>query len=162
MKRQLAAATVFALLCAGAFAQEQSVVDGRRVDDIISVARNFGSATLESQQSGAPRIAGRIEGTGYQVYFLNCDDQGRNCADLNFYAGFLNAKLEPDKVNRWNADKRFGRVYLDQDGDAVIEMDLNVQHGVTRANLAESFAIWRLLLAQFTDYLSTGAPAPAQ
>lgn len=133
-------------------AQTPTIIDGSGIDQIISVARGFGSATIATQENGNPKIAGRISGVPYTVFFQNCADP-QHCDDINFYAGFLNAKLAIEKINDWNRTKRFGRAYLDAEQDAVIEMDFNLQYGVTHDNLTATFNIWRLLLDQFTTYI---------
>lgn len=133
-------------------ASAQQLIDGASVDAIVQVARAFGSATVESQSNGAPKIAGRMDGIGYTIFFVNCTSP-RQCSDLNFYAGFLEAKLTPDQLNSWNATKRFGRAYADPDGDAVVEMDVNLEGGVSRNNITSVFGIWRLMLDQFTSYI---------
>lgn len=133
-------------------APAQEMVDGSRIDSIISVARQYGSATIDTQADGNPKIAGRMNGVPYSVFFLNCPSAS-TCADMNFYAGFLDAKLPIERINQWNRDKRFGKAYLDNDNDAVIEMDINIEAGVARDNMAETFTIWRLLLDQFTEFV---------
>jgi hypothetical protein len=131
---------------------EQSVIDGGDVDTILAVARTYGSAILESQANGDPKISGRIDQVRYAVFFLNCTDS-RNCRHLDFYAGLADTRPGLEVINAWNGSKRFGRAHLDSVQDAVVEMDLNLEFGVTRANLDASFAIWRLVLAQFTDHV---------
>lgn len=135
-----------------ASAQAQTVVDGASVDEILNIARGYGAATLETQSNGDPKIAGKIEGVTYHVYFMNCTDN-QNCEDLNFYSGFADLKPELELINAWNRDKRFGKAYLDSDLDAVIEFDLNLEYGVTRENLDAAFGLWSLILDQYTTYI---------
>ncbi|HHY48790.1 MAG TPA: YbjN domain-containing protein [Alphaproteobacteria bacterium] len=132
--------------------QAQTLIDGSQVDEILNVARGYGSATLETQANGDPKISGKIEGVTYQVYFMNCTNN-QNCEDLNFYAGFLNNKQTLEAINAWNRDKRFGKAYLDSDLDAVIEFDLNLEHGISRGNLDAAFSLWSLILDQYTTYI---------
>ena len=140
-------------LAASAYtAQAQSIVDGNMVDEILNIARGYGSATLETQSNGDPKISGRVEGVTYQVFFMNCTDNA-SCEDLNFYAGFLDNKQTLDVINAWNRDKRFGKAYLDSDLDAVVEFDVNLEHGVTRENLDAAFGLWTLILDQYTTYI---------
>ena len=106
----------------------------------------------EPTSEGNPTISGRIDGVSYQVFFMNCTD-GANCEDINFYAGFLDLKPTLDVINAWNRDKRFGKAYLDSDLDAVIEWDVNLEHGVTRENLDAAVGIWQLILDQYTTYI---------
>jgi hypothetical protein len=140
------------VLSASAAAQAQTMIDGSQVDEIVNIARGYGSAALEQQSNGDPKIAGRIEGVSYQVFFMNCTDNAK-CEDLNFYAGFLDNKQTLEVINAWNRDKRFGKAYLDSDLDAVIEWDVNLEHGVSRANLDAAFNLWSLILDQYTTYI---------
>ena len=146
------------LLATSWSANAQAILDGSQVDEILKLALGHGSATLETQSSGDPRIAGSINGIMYQAFFLNCTDNTA-CEDINFYAGFLDNKPTMDAMNAWNRDKRFGNAYLDVDLDAVIEYDINLEHGVTRENLDASFSVWSMLLDQFAAYIDYKAPA---
>lgn len=141
------------VLGTAASAQAQTILDGNSVDEILNIARGYGSATLETQSNGDPKITGKIEGVTYSVYFMNCSDDNKDCEDLNFYAGFLDNKQTLDAINAWNRDKRFGKAYLDSDLDAVVEFDFNLEHGVTRENVDAGFSLWSLILGQYTDYI---------
>ncbi len=52
----------------------------------------------------------------------------------------------------WNREKRFGKAYLDGDGNATVDMSVNLHGGVTRANLDDTIDWWRLVLVEFDDY----------
>ena len=106
-----------ALALSIALPAQAQTVDGSQVDEILNIARGYGSATLEAQTNGDPKISGKIDGVTYQVFFMNCTDN-KNCEDLNFYAGFLDNKQTLEAINAWNRDKRFGKAYLDSDLDA--------------------------------------------
>jgi hypothetical protein len=133
-------------------AQAQTMIDGNSTDELLNIARGYGSATLEKQDSGDPKISGKIEGVTYQVYFMNCTEN-KDCEDLNFYAGFLDNKQTLEVINAWNRDKRFGKAYLDTDLDAEIEIDLNLEHGSSRDNADAAFSLWSLILDQYTTYI---------
>lgn len=133
-------------------AAAQDIVDGASIDEILNIAKGYGSATLETQSSGDPKISGRLNGVPYQLYFYNCVENA-NCEDINFYAGFLDIKPDLETINTWNRDKRFGKAYLDSDLDAVIEWDVNLEFGVTRENLDANFGVWALVLDQYTTYI---------
>jgi len=132
--------------------QAQELLDGSHVEEIMNIARGYGSATLTTQDNGNPKITGRIEGIGYQVYFMNCENNA-NCEDINFYTGFLDNKQAMDAINAWNRDMRFGRAYLDSDLDAVIEYDVNLEYGVSRENLDAAFSVWSGILSRFAEYI---------
>ncbi|MDC9824765.1 YbjN domain-containing protein [Devosia sp. ZB163] len=148
---KLAAAVLAAALLASP-ALSQEIVDGSKVDEVVAIAKGYGTATLESQPDGAPRIAGSIGDMTYYVFFMNCAAD-KACEDLNFYAAFADIKPTLDALNAWNRDKRFGNAYLDSDLDAAIEYDVNLEHGVTRDNLDAAFSLWSVLLQQYADYV---------
>jgi len=139
-----------ALLPAPSFAQ--TLIDGSKVSDIVTIARGFGSAALLSQSNGNPKISGTISRMGYAIYFVNCDER-KICTQMNFYAGFLDVKPDAGALNAWNSTKRFGRAYADADGDASIEMDINIAGGVSRDSMVSSFEIWRLVLRQYAEHV---------
>lgn len=130
----------------------QDLVDGSKVDAIVELARGYGTASLESQADGSPRIAGKIKGVPYYVFLMNCTD-GAACEDLNFYAGFANIKPTLDAINAWNRDKRFGNAYVDSDLDAAIEYDVNLEYGVSRQNLDAAFGVWSVILEEYIAYV---------
>ena len=133
-------------------AAAQTIVDGSTIDEILNLAKGYGSATLGSQSNGDPKISGRIDGIPYQLYFMNCTDNA-NCEDVNFYSGFLDNKPDLETINAWNRDKRFGKAYLDSDLDAVIEWDVNLEYGLTSENMDAAFSLWWLILDQYTTYI---------
>jgi hypothetical protein len=141
-----------AMLLGTVVTAQAQTVDGSQPDEILNIARGYGSATMETQTNGDPKISGKIEGVTYQVFFMNCTNN-TNCEDLNFYAGFLDNKQTLEVINAWNRDKRFGKAYLDADLDAVVEYDVNLERGVTRENLDAAFNLWTLILDQYTTYI---------
>jgi hypothetical protein len=69
---------------------------------------------------------------------------------VQFYAGFQKHKLDMEKVNLWNREKRFVRGYIDKDGDAVLEMDVNVEPGgLSRQLFVDYLDIWSSLIGQY-------------
>jgi hypothetical protein len=150
LKSVLAAAVL--IMGSAAATQAQDLLDGNNVDEILNIARGYGSGTLETQGNGNPRIEGRMDGILYHVYFMNCNDNHTDCEDIYFYAGFLDNKQTMEAINAWNRDRRFGRAYLDTDLDAVIEYDMNLEYGISRQNLDAGFSIWKNTLAAFVEY----------
>jgi hypothetical protein len=138
-----------ALMSAGsspAFAEE--LVDATMPERIYEIARGFGSAELGKDSQGDPRIIGRVDGTKYGVYFYGCA-KGRECDDIQFSAGWSGPKVSLEKINEWNRDKRFGKAYIDSDGDPRLEMEVNLDYGVSAKNLEDSFNWWSKALKEF-------------
>ena len=75
--------------------------------------------------------------------------------NFQFYSFFKKQKkMDLKKVNEWNASKRFSRVYLDGDGDAVIEWDVDLEGGTTAGALKESIRTYRMGVMAFARYLN--------
>ena len=85
---------------------------------------------------------------------MNCDE-GKKCKTLQYYMGFSDAKdVSLDKLNKWNKDKRFARAYKDDEGDPVLEMDVDLDfQGIPRENVGETFNTWASLMDSFREYV---------
>jgi hypothetical protein len=147
-----------AMLAGGALALAMTVtaqaqtLTASNTDEILNAARGYGAATLTTQSNGDPQITGKVDGISYQIYFRNCTDN-KDCEDLNFYVGFLDVKPTLEVINDWNMNKRFSRAYLDQDKDAVVEMDLDMVKGVSPEYLDSQVGLWTLVVGQFADHV---------
>jgi hypothetical protein len=107
-----------------------------------------------------------LEGMGYEVnqpkeHVLQFAIEGHTAMIINkktniqFYSFFKKKKsMDLKRVNEWNATKRFSRVYLDQDGDAVIEWDVDLEGGTTSGALKESIRTYRLAVMAFVRFLN--------
>ena len=56
---------------------------------------------------------------------------------IQFRASFSGTNATLKKVNEWNKSKRFSRTYLDDEGDPVLELDLEFDGGITKARVAD-------------------------
>lgn len=74
--------------------------------------------------------------------------------NLQFYSGFsTEGKVNCEKVNEWNRDKRYSRAYIDSEGDVVIEADLDLEKGVTEGRIENFLYTCRLILDQFVSHI---------
>lgn len=70
--------------------------------------------------------------------------------NLQFYAAFRNnGKVSLEKINAWNRGHRYSRSYLDRVGDPCLELDLDLEGGITEARILDflktcktSFSVW--------------------
>jgi len=140
------------LLAAGLtpLAQGQTLVDAGSPAAVLEIAKGYGSAELQSDGDGDPQIKGRLNGRMYSVLFYGCK-KGKNCGSMQFHWGIDLKNVPMSKVNEWNKTKRFGKAYIDDEGDLNLEMDVNLRHGVTRSNLDDTFDFWRLTVTSFYD-----------
>lgn len=152
MTQARAAAAMLLLACVfgspGLMAHESVITAEPEV--ILNYARGFGGARLSEDAEGDPMIDGRIEGTRYLILFYGCED-GANCTEIQLTAGWTGSDLSLEDVNAWNREYRFAKAYIDDEGDPILEMNLNLEHGVSPNNLDSSFEWWATMLKGFTD-----------
>ncbi|MEM8876288.1 MAG: YbjN domain-containing protein, partial [Pseudomonadota bacterium] len=159
--RSAQSAQVFAAILAGtvlsavastsAFA-ESKLVDARNPDRLLEIARGYGTANLDVAADDTPMIIGRIDGTRYNIFFYDCDGENENCKSIQFYAGWTDIDMSLRDMNEWNKTKRWFQAYQDDEGDSVIEMDVNMFGGVSFSNADDTFDWWRIGLKEFLEY----------
>lgn len=129
-------------------ANAADIISADDPDAILNVAKGFGSARLKTDASGDPFITGRINGSKYGIVFYGCND-GRDCGELQFAAAWGGIKVSMDDINTYNRKKKFGKAYLDGDGDPRLDMSVNVDYGVTIENLEDTFDWWTKAMKSF-------------
>lgn len=144
------AATLFAATPAHA-----ELINAANPATIKAVVESQGwPATIIAKPDKDPYIESNRNGLKFLVLFMNCDG-GKNCKTLQYYMGFSDAKdVSLDRLNKWNRDKRFGRAYKDDEGDPVLEMDVDLDFaGIPRENVGETFNTWASLMDSFREYI---------
>ena len=151
-----ALALAFTGLTAASPALAQSIkenITAADPDAVASVIREKGfEVTLSKDDDGDPMI--RAEGRGYTftVFFYGCTEN-RDCTTLGFNSYFADGTSDIAKVNGWNRENRFGRAYVDGDGDPVIEMDVDLDDGGMSPLLFEDHVeFWMSVMTQFAKF----------
>jgi len=110
-------------------------------------------AVIGVDNDGDPKVSSAADGTNFTIFFYGCHGT-RRCESLTFQAGFdLDDGFSATKINAWNKDKRFLKAWLDDENDPYVEMDLDVEHGSTSANLADYVDTWSTILPNFKRYI---------
>ena len=121
-------------------------------EEMAQIVREEGYAPeLDQDPQGDPMIRFRVEGYHCLLFFYGVED-GR-AMSLQFRAAFRE-QVPMEKVNEWNRRKRFLKVYLDEDGDVNMDMDVDLEGGVTRAYLAERLRTWRAAFLACVRFLA--------
>lgn len=60
-----------------------------------------------------------------------------------------------DVLNQFNNDVKFGRVYVDDDGDLTLQMDRNGAGGASIENIESDFDVFLMLISSFMDHLES-------
>lgn len=145
-------ATAFAMLPGAANAQLISAADPIAVAKVLQDKGYRAELTKDSE--GDPLIKSSAEGANFLLLFFNCTG-GKQCATVQFYAGFdREGSFSLDKLNEWNRTKRFGRAYRDNEGDPVIEMDVDMDDGgMSKALFEDNIEFWTSLLSSFQTFI---------
>lgn len=103
---------------------------------------------LSVDAQGDPLIKGRLSRSDYAIQFYECE-HGAFCNSVQFVAQAKKpAGLALEQVNAFNARWRYVRLTLA--GDQVrMQMDVNLDAGVTGDNFEDTLDIWRQLLETF-------------
>ncbi len=133
-------------------ANAQTLVDGSHPERISAIAEQFGSARLDRSPNGDPLIIGKLDSTVYIVEFSGCKD-GTDCLSMRFRASYSRPGLSDVDMGSWNREQRFLKAFLDDTGDPVIHMSVNLVGGITEENVAAVFARWVDFVAEFENYI---------
>lgn len=110
-------------------------------------------AQLDVDDVGDPLIISTASGYKFRVLFYDCE-KGKGCNAVQFWAGFDTDEVGSiERMNQWNADKRFGKAYIDDENDPIVEMHYNIEGGVTRDNVEEMLEWWELVVSEFASYV---------
>jgi hypothetical protein len=145
-------AVIAALLASPvAAAHSEYLITQADPDVLLDVAKGFGSATMDKDNSGDPMISGRMQGLKYVIYFYGCKE-ALNCRSFQFATGYTDA-WTMEKANEWNAKYRWIRAY-EKDGSN-FRMDVALQGGVSRRYVEEQFSTWE----SFVEDIKSAATA---
>lgn len=110
------------------------------------------AAKLGTDKVGDPMITSGVGGTTFQIFFYNCTDH-RDCATVQFHAGYdMDKPFSLEQVNEYNRSQRFGRAYLDKEGDPNLEMDVDLDDGgMSAALFIDNIEFWESILNKFED-----------
>lgn len=98
-------------------------------DSLLEIMQSEGY-TADIDDRGV--IIWKIE--GYKTQLFIDKETGSN---TQFHVSFANCNATLERVNAWNRTKRYSRTYLDDEGDPHLELDLDLEGGVTRERVAD-------------------------
>lgn len=128
--------------------------------DQVQAALQEAGYRAKIEGEGADRsIASGTSGYSFYVYSHGCDDAGKGCKTIRLYASFA-----PDKkptliqMNDYAADMRWGRIFLDKEGDPVIEMDVDLEDGgMSQELFVDNVEYWEAVMNAFAAWVFDNA-----
>lgn len=134
-------------------AARPALVSAAEPEAVRQAIELVGTAELFTDRSGAPQIAGRIEGELYRVSFRGCES-GDDCRSIVFSVGFAEAEASVEDMNAWNATALYGTAYIDDAGLPRLAMTVNLEGGVSVENLDSTVERWRVALVEFRGFVN--------
>lgn len=150
MKKLLAMSALSAtlLISPTAFAHEIDAKDPQKIADLMRTTTDAIDIKVGKDSGGDPRITFKQNEMKQAIYFYGCKD-GKNCTSIQFVFVGSESGHTISTINDFNSEYRFAKAYLDKDNDAVLQMDVVLNHKVSKAYLSEVFKRWDELSASF-------------
>lgn len=94
----------------------------------VETSNNAGNPLLQVEV--IPQLSAA---SGINVFFYECGASG--CEDITLYAWFeTGARVPAQQIDTWNdvfqVSRNWSRAYVDEDGDAVLTMNINATGGI--------------------------------
>ncbi len=147
------------LISAGFFllplaAAAQSQVDASDANALANLLKAEGyQIDITTDKVGDPLLKGKLDGTNYDIFFYDCTNNA-NCRTIQFQVGYdMTNGMSLQRANQWNSDMRYATVHLDNEMDPFLQMDLNIDYGVSAENFVDNFKMWSNVLGQFEDFI---------
>ncbi|MEM9013555.1 MAG: YbjN domain-containing protein [Pseudomonadota bacterium] len=90
---------------------------------------------------------------GEYVVLIGVDGSDRDVTYRTYLEGLTGSHLGFDFLNKFNNEVKFGRAYIDRDGDVALQMDRNSAGGVSAENIQSDFDVFLLLISKFLSDL---------
>ncbi|HEX8468049.1 MAG TPA: YbjN domain-containing protein [Allosphingosinicella sp.] len=145
-----------AIAAAGiAMPAQAQLVSAKKPDSLVKALQAAGySAKLEKDGTGDPMIASAANGHPFRVIFYGCK-ANKDCATITFAAGYdKKSETSLASINEWNRKNRFGRAYLDDEGDPLLSMDIDLDDGgVSPALFTDNLEFWTAVSGAFQKHI---------
>lgn len=148
-----------ATAAADAAAEAIEVLDTFDIDHVVDMLDDMGHSVTIDRDGEDPILhldASVVGATALRLKFL-CNEMTEKCEDLVFIAEYKSKKPMPlRKINSWNQDYRWTRLYLDEDGQTVLEMDLNADGGIGARSLRILANTFMSIAEDAAEFVATG------
>ena len=96
---------------------------------------------------------------GQQVVLVGVDGADGDVSYITYLAGVSINQIGHEFLSKFNSEVKFGRAYVDRDGDVALQMDRNSAGGVSLQNIESVFDVFLLLISKFLSDLESSASA---
>lgn len=146
----LTSSAVMAIMPASA---EEFGPEGVTAEQVASVLRDEGyKALIGTDDIGEPMIETALSGLKVFIYFYECENE--KCTDIQFSVAWdFEDGVPIRKIAEWNETNRFGKAFLDEERDPVLDIDLQLAPGGTPALIAAYLPLVEVVVDAFENHV---------
>jgi len=146
--------TITALAAMSALpARAQNVVAD--LDRIAQVLAQAGYEPKLTKKDDEEFIAAYLDGYEFLILPYGCNESKRECRSIQFFIAFDPPKSPSlEAMNLYARENRWGRIYLDRDGDPAIEFDLDLEKGGMSEELfLDNLSYWATAVQAYAQFV---------
>ncbi|MEE2691741.1 MAG: YbjN domain-containing protein [Pseudomonadota bacterium] len=121
--------------------------------EIADVLSSSGYAVQDFQSNMLAVVVGE------QVILVGVDGADGDVSYITYLNGVSINQIGHEFLSKFNSEVKFGRAYVDRDGDVALQMDRNSAGGVSLKNIESDFDVFLLLISKFLSDLEARASA---
>lgn len=100
-----------------------------------------------------PMLESFAGSTRFYVNFYECA-QTRTCQNIQFRTGYATrGRVTLLQINDWSSRWRFGRMYLDPQGDVILDMDVDARRGLDADVMDAQVLRWLEVMKEAEQFL---------
>ena len=143
---------VIAPLTDRASAQQISSGDPKSILTYLQVKK--ATAQMQKDKNGDPAIFAKAEDQVFVVLFYGCKEAAA-CRAVQFRTTEKPAKpMTADRINAWNAAKKFNKAYLTESGEPYLVMEVVLgQKGLDIGDFDTLYSLWQLSMREFAAFV---------
>jgi len=135
----------FALVGASLFAQTWATAGSISKQEITDILTEQGYAVRDFAQSMVAVVVGD------HVVLIAVDGADGDVSYITYINGVSVDMLGYEFLSQFNSEVKFGRAYVDRDGDIALQMDRNSAGGVSAENIESDFDVFLILISKFLE-----------
>ena len=133
-----------------------SALSSISAEGMQTLLQDMGIASSVDQDEEGPILvvdgSGGIPGAGVGVWFFDC--QGSECGSFQIWTYFESQRpVDLRLINRWNSEQRWAIASVEDELYPVLALDVNVDGGVSRDNIADLVLLFSEQAQQFQDFV---------
>ncbi|MGE0408909.1 MAG: YbjN domain-containing protein [Amphiplicatus sp.] len=150
MKRVLGAVAAVMLVVSPALTAVAAPVSKAQIAEVL---RNSGYSVNDFKPN---MLAVHV---GEHLVLVGVDGADGDISYITYLEGLTAGTVGHQFLSKFNSEVKFGRAYVDRDGDVTIQMDRNVVGGVSLQNIESDFDVFLLLISKFLSDLESRVSA---